>query len=159
MSVKPQKKQRLAPRLKVMFQHAQTNANGEVLRWILEHEDGLRAAKEKGLEALRAFWLPLARKESGHFSSEELQNAAKIAVWRLQEQIYYLQSLFNLEVVIFGTTPPPVETSEIVAESKHSFMSLVQKQKLEEVLPTPSVDLQSFDWSIDEGELGERAAS
>ena len=158
MSIKPQKKQCLAPRLKVMFQHAQTNANGEVLRWILEHEDGLRAAKEKGLEALRAFWLPLARKESGHFSTEELQNAAKIAVWRLQEQIYYLQSLFNLEVVIVGTTPPPVETSGIV-ESKHSFMSLVQKQKLEEVLPTPSLDLQSFDWSINEGELGERAAS
>ena len=158
MSIKPQKKQCLAPRLKVMFQHAQTNANGEVLRWILEHEDGLRAAKEKGLEALRAFWLPLARKERGHFSTEELQNAAKIAVWRLQEQIYYLQSLFNLEVVIVGTTPPPVETSGIV-ESKHSFMSLVQKQKLEEVLPTPSLDLQSFDWSINEGELGERAAS
>ncbi len=158
MSIKPQKKQCLAPRLKVMFQHTQTNANGEVLRWILEHEDGLRAAKEKGLEALRAFWLPLARKESGHFSTEELQNAAKIAVWRLQEQIYYLQSLFNLEVVIVGTTPPPVETSGIV-ESKHSFMSLVQKQKLEEVLPTPSLDLQSFDWSINEGELGERAAS
>ena len=156
MLVKPQKEERLTPRIKVMFQVAQKNANGEILRWMLDHEDGLRVAKEKGLEAMRAFWLPLARKESGRYSSEQLQNAAKIAIWRLQEQIYHLQSLFNLEVVIVSTTSPPIETSRIAAESKHSSISLVQEQKLEEAA---SFDLQSFDWSINESELGEIALS
>ncbi len=145
-----------ARRLKVLFQYSENNADGEVLRWMLDHEDGLRVGKEKGIEALRAFWLPLARKQSGRFSSEQLQNAAKIAVWRLQEQIYYLQSTFNLELVIFGTTS--VETTA-TANSQSSALTLVQKEKIEEVSPKPSIDFQSFDWSVNDGELGEKVAS
>lgn len=145
-----------ARRLKVLFQYSENNADGEVLRWMIDHEDGLRVAKEKGTEALRAFWLPLARKQSGRFSPEQLQNGAKIAVWRLQEQIYYLQSTFNLELVIFGITP--VETVTTV-NSQSSALSLIQKEKIEEASPMPYIDFQSFDWSINDGELGDKAAS
>ncbi len=146
-----------ARRLKVLFQYSENNADGEILRWIINHEDGLRVGKEKGTEALRAFWLPLARKENGNFSPEQLQNAAKMAVWRLQEQIYYLQSTFNLELAVFGTaTVAPVAST---VNSQSSTLSLVQNEKIEEASLVPAIDFQSFDWSIKDEELGEKIAS
>lgn len=146
-----------ARRLKVLFQYSENNADGEILGWMINHEDGLRVGKEKGTEALRAFWLPLARKESGNFSPEQLQNAAKMAVWRLQEQIYYLQSTFNLELAVFGTAP--VTTVASIVDSQSSALSLVQNEKIEEASLVPAIDFQSFDWSIKDGELGEKIAS
>lgn len=135
-------------RLKVTLHISRTSPNAEVLRGILDSPDGIRIAKEKALDAIRAFWLPTYRQEAG-YPTPQLKDAARKAIWRLQEQIYYLQSLFDLEVAI--EMPSAAGHSKI----KQERTDLQAPPKLEiEAKEVVAYDPQQLDWSFDEAELG-----
>lgn len=143
-----QLKNRCGKRLKVTLHISKTSPNAEVLRGILDSPEGIRIAKEKALDAIRAFWLPTYRQEAG-YPTPQLKDAARKAIWRLQEQIYYLQSLYDLEAVI--------EIPTVVGYSKgrQDRTNFEVPPKLEiEAKEAEAYDPQQLDWSFDEAELG-----
>lgn len=135
-------------RLKVTFHISKSSPNAEVLRGILDSPDGIRIAKEKALDAIRAFWLPTYRQEAG-YPAPQLKDAARMAIWRLQEQIHYLQSLYGLEAVI------EIPTVAGYSKGKQDRTNLEAPLKLEiEAKKADVYDPQQLDWSFDEAELG-----
>ena len=135
------------------------NRNGEVLRWLLSKQ-GRSEARDKILDAVRAFWLPLARQNADCYSSQELQETAQFALWRLEEQIWYLRTHFDLQVS--ATSPatsslPGVATSSQALPSGGSpVLDAPNSKELEAsgegVQP---LNFKRFDWSVDEIKLGE----
>ncbi len=133
-----QSPQRHCHRVRFTFQVPEKSPNGEVLLWLLYKEHG-SLAKDKALDAIRAFWLPLARKDADSYSPFQLQEIAQLAIWRLEEQIRYLRFRFALPAVAAEILPPaPVASlSKSVASGEASELKL-----------------EGFDCSIDEYELG-----
>lgn len=148
----PQSRQRHYHRVRFTFQVPEKSPNGEVLLWLLAKEYG-SFAKDKALEAVRAFWLPLARKDAGSYSPQELRDIAQLAIWRLEEQILYLRSCFGLPAMAAEILPPAPLLSQPVLlhpEQATAPSKLVASGEAGELLK-----LEEFDWSIDESELGE----
>ena len=136
--------------VRLTLQSELDSRNGEVLRWLLSNE-GTAGARDKVLDAVRAFWLPLSRQNALCYSPRELQDTATFAIWRLEEQIWYLRSHFDLQVSATGVSrvvPPEASPVPDALNSKSLGASGEGLQPL---------DLQSFDWSVDENELGEVA--
>lgn len=147
------------PRVKVTFQLVHDTPNGEVLLWLL-HKEGRNLSRDKFLEAARAFWLPLARRDALCYSPLELQEAAQVAIWRLEEQIKYLRSIFGLEVNTTTSLSHELSTSLEAVLRKLSLVPLSHEPNEMEA-SGEALDLQSlqkFDWSFDESELGEASA-
>ena len=148
-----EKRERQGNRIKITFNISSSSPNSEILLWILDNLEGSKVAKEKAIDAIRAFWLPDCRQEAGH-STAQLQRTARIAIWRLQEQIYYLQSLFNIEPTLIGlSTSSGMESTN---GDDRRQMSLVPKDENLESKnqQIDSFNLQDYDWSIEEVELG-----
>ena len=136
--------------VRLTLQSELDDRNGEVLRWLLSNE-GRSEARDKVLDAVRAFWLPLARQNALCYSSQELQDTVQFAIWRLEEQIWYLRSHFDLQVsatVVSRAVPPEASPVPDTLNSKGLGASGEGLQPL---------DLKRFDWSVDENELGEVA--
>lgn len=68
----------------------------EILLKYLKDKDGELSEKERLLQALSAFWLPLALVESGQFSEKEIAIYGLAAILRLKQQITHLSSLLSL---------------------------------------------------------------
>lgn len=144
--------QRHCHRVRFTFQVPEKSQNGEVLLWLLYKEHG-SLAKDKALEAVRAFWLPLARKDAGSYSPQEFREIAQLAIWRLEEQILYLRSCFGLPAMaaeILPTAPHLSQAGLLHPEQVAAPSKLVAPGEANELLK-----LEGFDWSIDESELGE----
>ncbi|NEQ64348.1 MAG: hypothetical protein F6K21_02395 [Symploca sp. SIO2D2] len=71
-----------------------------LLTYIKEHP--ISPVKEMMLQALRAFWLPLACLKSGNYSKEELELVGLEAVHALEKQADYLR--FQLKLPIKTTS-------------------------------------------------------
>lgn len=139
--------------VRLTLQSELDNRNGEVLHWLLS-KGGHSEARDKVLDAVRAFWLPLARQNALCYSSRELQDTAQFAIWRMEEQIWYLRSHFGLQV---SATAPAMSSRALPPEA--SVVTDAPNSKElgafgEELQP---LDLKRFDWSVDENELGEAA--
>lgn len=144
------KKERCGKRLKVTFHISKSSPNAETLLGILDSPEGTRVAKEKALDAIRTFWLPTYRQEAG-YPTAQLKETARRAIWRLQEQIYYLQSLFDLETLV----EMPSVVGHSVSTSRQKQVNLVPTPTLDtEVKEAVVFDPQQLDWSFDEAELG-----
>ncbi len=136
--------------VRLTLQSELDSRNGEVLRWLLSSE-GQAGARDKVLDAVRAFWLPNSRQNADCYSPRELQDTAQFAIWRLEEQIWYLRTHFDLQVtatVVSQAAPPEASPVPDALNSKGLGASGEGLQPL---------DLKRFDWSIDENELGEVA--
>ena len=129
------------------------NRNGEVLRWLLSKE-GPSEARNKVLDAVRAFWLPNSQQNADCYSPQELKETAQFAIWRLEEQIWYLRSHFDLQV---SATAPATASRAEPSEASRVPDALNSKDLGASGEGLQPLDLQNFDWSVDENELGEVA--
>ena len=73
------------------------NSVNATLASFLKDKDGDLTEKERVWWALSAFWLPLAMKESGGYTEQEITQYALSAIARLQQQIAYLALALNLD--------------------------------------------------------------
>lgn len=76
------------------------------LATFLKQKDGELSEKEMVQWAIQAFWLPLAMKESGSYTQEEINRYGLAAIQRLQHQITYLCLVLNLELPNFSVLSP-----------------------------------------------------
>lgn len=139
--------------VRLTLQSELDSRNGEVLRWLLSNE-GTAGARDKVLDAVRAFWLPLSRQNALCYSPRELQDTAQFAIWRLEEQIWYLRSHFDLQV---SATAPATASRALPPEASRVPDALNSKDLGTSGEGLQPLDLQNFDWSVDENELGEVA--
>ncbi|BAY87812.1 hypothetical protein NIES267_73360 (plasmid) [Calothrix parasitica NIES-267] len=72
------------------------------LATFLKQKDGELSEREMVQWAIQAFWLPLAMKESGSYTQEEINRYGLAAIQRLQHQITYLCLVLNLELPSFS---------------------------------------------------------
>lgn len=147
--------QRQRRRVGFTFQSEQDSPNGEVLRWLL-HKEGRSLAKDRALDAVRAFWLPLACLDAQRYSPRELEDVAQLALWRLEEQIRYLRSRFGLQSTEAVSSPPEPRSKQAVPRNPDdmpSSQSSSGSAASDETLQL--LDLKQYDWSINEAELGE----
>lgn len=146
---------RQCQRVKFTFQFQQNSPNGEVLRWLL-HLEGRSLAKDRALDAVRAFWLPLAYHDAQRYSQQELEDVAQLAIWRLEEQIRYLRSRFDLQSTEAVSSPPeplhPVKTvpsnpDNMVFSYSSSLAAPCGSGETFQLL-----SLEEYDWSIHKSE-------
>lgn len=76
------------------------------LATFLKQKDGELSEREMVQWAIQAFWLPLAMKESGSYTQEEINRYGLAAIQRLQHQITYLCLVLNLELPHFSVLSP-----------------------------------------------------
>jgi hypothetical protein len=74
------------------------NSVHEKLINFLKEKDGDSNEKERVLQALSAYWLPLALIESNSFSEKEIALHGLAALQRLQQQINFLSLILSLQV-------------------------------------------------------------
>jgi len=67
-----------------------------ILTNFLRSKDTVITEKEKVIGATRAYWLPFALKEKGEYSSEQLKQHARTAIYKLRMHIDYLAENFGL---------------------------------------------------------------
>ena len=133
--------------------------NGEVLHWLLSNSCQA-GDRDKVLDAVRAFWLPNSQQNADCYSPQELKETAQFAIWRLEEQIWYLRSHFNLHVSagapamssLFGVATPSRAVPPEVSPVLNALNSKGLGASGEGLQP---LDLKRLDWSADENELGE----
>lgn len=84
----------------VRYQVQDESSDALVLKFIQSYPFGHH--KELILQALRAFWLPLAYHESGQYSPQEVQSVAHQAVALLTTQAHYINSILGLNLPSFS---------------------------------------------------------
>ncbi len=137
--------------VRLTLQSELDSRNGEVLRWLLSNSCQA-SARDKVLDAVRAFWLPLSRQNALCYSPRELQDTVTFAIWRLEEQIWYLRSHFDLQV---SATAPATASRAVPPEASRVPDALKSKDLGASGEGLQALDLKRFDWSVDENELGE----
>lgn len=109
--------------VRFVFEPDRNSPNGILLTWCLHHTfDG----KEKVAAAARSFWLPFAYQALSSYSKVALQELAQQCIWRIEEQIQFLRSRFDLEKPIYQSTiAPPLESP--VSPSQLNLNSFIQQ--------------------------------
>lgn len=78
------------------------NSVHEKLINFLKEKDGDSNEKERVLQALSAYWLPLALIESNSFSEKEIALHGLAALQRLQQQINFLSLVLSLQAPAYS---------------------------------------------------------
>ncbi|MBD2166475.1 hypothetical protein H6G04_18935 [Calothrix membranacea FACHB-236] len=91
--------------------------------------------KDKVLSALSAYWLPLALKEDGSYSDEELADCARSAIYKLRLHINYLAATFGVENLELETTqvtalPSPSTKKTTVTSNSDSINASAKEEDL-----------------------------
>lgn len=72
------------------------NTKHGILLQYLNQEELIFSKKERILQALLAYWLPLAYKKRGGLSREQLRQIAEQAIYGLRIHITYLEETFGI---------------------------------------------------------------
>jgi hypothetical protein len=79
-----------------------TGSSEEILINFLKDRDSDLTERERLLQALSAFWLPLALIEANNFSEKEIALHALTAILRLKEQIAHLSLVLSVKVPAYA---------------------------------------------------------
>nr|ADN18593.1 hypothetical protein Cyan7822_6955 [Gloeothece verrucosa PCC 7822] len=80
--------------MELRIQRERSSPDYELLRFVKDYP--LATTKEMVIEALRAFWLPLACQKSGRYDREQIRELGRQAISCLQGQIEHLIKVLEL---------------------------------------------------------------
>jgi hypothetical protein len=140
------------------------NSTDELLIKFLKAKDTNSSEKERLLQAVSAFWLPLALVEVGTFSEKEIALYGLSAIQHLREQITHLSLVLSLQAPSYShffvsnllsesaipphngnrTTPIPTQRQEVV--KPYTQLDGLEEEMLD---PDPEGDYQEDFTSID----------
>ena len=100
--------------------------------------------KDMILWATAAYWLPLALKQQGSYSAQQLKQSARTSIYKLRQHINYLVQTFGIEA----------EVSAMVMESalpqaNRIWSEPLSEQPIEEALQPPPSTEAPFQSTID----------
>lgn len=111
------------------------NSVHEKLISFLKEKDGDSNERERVLQALSAYWLPLALIESNSFSEKEIALYGLAALQRLQQQITFLSLVLSLQAPSYSYIFCSNLTTEPVIPLTNGKGSRAQVRRQEQVKP------------------------